>query len=56
MEESHLRGTEKAGKKDHSQPEMWQGLRPGFLLWAFCGTTKVMPCYKTRFEEVFAEV
>jgi hypothetical protein len=29
-------------------------LKPGFFLWAFCGTTEVMPCYKARFDGIFA--
>jgi len=33
---------------------MWQGLKPDLFLGAFCGTTEVMPFYKTRFDGVFA--
>jgi hypothetical protein len=28
---------------------MWQGLKPNLSFGAICGTTKVMPCYKARF-------
>ena len=31
---------------------MWQGLKPGFFLGTFCGTTEVVPCYKARFDGV----
>jgi len=46
----------KCRNRDRKQLEMWQGLKPGFLLWAFFGTTEVMPCYKPRFDGVFAAV
>jgi hypothetical protein len=36
-------GHKKGGKRNHGRLEMWQGLKPGFFLWAFCGTTEVMP-------------
>jgi hypothetical protein len=44
----------KGEKRDHMRFEMWQGLKPSFFLWAFCGTAEVMPCYKARFGGVFA--
>jgi hypothetical protein len=36
--------------EDHTRLEVWQGLKPGFFLGAFCGTTEVMPSYKARFD------
>ena len=44
----------KGEKTDHWRLKMRQGLKPEFILRAFCGTTEVMPCYKARFDEVFA--
>jgi hypothetical protein len=41
------------GRKRHPRRlEMWQGLKPGFFLWSFCGLTEVMPVYKARFDGV----
>ena len=36
----------KSEAKAKRQIKVPQGLKPSFVLLAFCGTTKVVPCYK----------
>jgi hypothetical protein len=54
--QTHLKGLLLGfgGKAACEAWERWQGLKPDLFLGAFFGTTEVMPCYKARFDGVFA--
>jgi len=50
---SALGGAERIGR-DITCDSNVAGAKARLLLWSFCGTTEVMPCYKARFDGVLA--
>jgi hypothetical protein len=45
---------EKGTESDCLKRQVWQGLKPAFLLCCSYGTTEVVPCYKTWLHQSFS--